>query len=171
MEIKELQSVFGYEIDLRDLLIDSVAHNASIGFVLPIENSEADDYWLGVEADLREGGRKLYVAFDQEQLVGAVQLSLCSKSNGTHRGEVEKLIVKTSHRGQGIAKQLMSLIESESPLLGVSLLVLDTRKGDIASFLYRNLGYQEVGEIPLFARNPNGELESTIYFYKQLALS
>ncbi|MCD1189597.1 GNAT family N-acetyltransferase, partial [Vibrio cholerae] len=48
------------------------------------------------------------------------------------------------------------------------LLVLDTRLGDVASLLYRSIGYTEAGQIPQFARSSNGKLEATVYFYKQL---
>lgn len=169
LEYKEISSIAGYEIDLRDLLIDSVEQGASIGFVLPIESSQADDYWLNVEADLREGERKLYIVLEQQHVIGAVQLGLCSKANGRHRGEVEKLMVKTQHRGKGISKPLMSMMEHSAQELGVSLLVLDTRKGDMASLLYQRIGYQQVGEIPQFALSSNGELDATVYFYKQLS--
>ncbi|WP_114765606.1 GNAT family N-acetyltransferase [Vibrio rhodolitus] len=168
MEYKEISSIAGYEIDLRELLIDSVEDGASIGFVLPIDSAEVDDYWLSVEADLREGERRLYVAIEQQHVVGAVQLSLCSKANGQHRGEVEKLMVKTQQRGKGISKQLMSMMEHAAKEQGVSLLVLDTRKGDVASSLYQSIGYQQAGEIPQFALSSNGTLDGTIYFYKLL---
>ncbi|MGF1909926.1 GNAT family N-acetyltransferase [Vibrio kasasachensis] len=169
MEYKELSTISGYEINLRDLLIDSIEDGSSIGFVLPIETAEVDDYWQSVEADLYDGSRKFIIALEQDQVVGAVQLSLCTKANGSHRGEVEKLMVSTYARGKGISKQLMALIETVSLPLGLSLLVLDTRKGDVASSLYRRIGYQEAGEIPEFARSSNGQFDATVYFYKQLA--
>ena len=46
--------------------------------------------------------------------------------------------------------------------------MLDTRVGDVASSLYRQLGYQEAGQIPDFARNGDGTLAATQFFYKQL---
>ncbi len=62
----------------------------------------------------------------------------------------------------------MSLMESVACELGLSLLVLYTRLGHIASSLYRSIGYTEAGQIPQFARCSTGELEDTVYFYKLL---
>ncbi len=59
-------------------------------------------------------------------------------------------------------------MESSAEEIGLSLLVLDTRLGDIASSLYRAIGYNEAGQIPQFARSSSGELEATVYFYKLL---
>nr|MBF4390469.1 GNAT family N-acetyltransferase [Vibrio anguillarum] len=63
---------------------------------------------------------------------------------------------------------LMSLMEKTALELSLQLLVLDTRLGDVASLLYRSIGYIEAGQIPEFARSSSGKLEATVYFYKQL---
>ncbi|WP_175486178.1 hypothetical protein [Xenorhabdus japonica] len=47
-----------------------------------------------------------------------------------------------------------------------SLLVLDTRTNDPASALYRKCTFIEVGQIPNFTINSNGEFLGTTYFYK-----
>ncbi|CAE6932756.1 N-acetyltransferase family protein [Vibrio alginolyticus] len=169
MEIKEVNSVSGVLVQLHDLLNDCVESGASVGFLTPVDGSEIEAYWQSVESDLQAGSRKLFLAYDNNTVVGAVQLSLCSKANGSHRGEVEKLMVKTSARGKGVSKKLMSLMESTAAEIGLSLLVLDTRLGDIASTLYRSIGYTEAGQIPQFARSSSGELEATVYFFKLLS--
>lgn len=166
MEIKSLTSLKGLENQCLSLLTDCVESGASVGFLTPSDNTELTDYWLGVEADLASNRRKLFAVFDTDKLVACVQLSLCSKANGKHRGEVEKLMVATSYRGQGISKKLMLCLEREAVEMGLSLLVLDTRFGDIASSLYRAIGYIEAGHIPQFALSSSGELEGTVLFYK-----
>ena len=93
-------------------------------------------------------------------------LSLCSKANGAHRGEIEKLMVHSQH--QGFAKQLMNTLEQSALLQQLTLLVLDTRLGDVASRLYHKLNYIEAGQIPQFALSSSGELNATVYFYKPL---
>lgn len=98
-----------------------------------------------------------------------MQLSLAGKSNAQHRAEVEKLMVHTRHRGKGISKQLLSQLEIEAKQQKRTLLVLDTRLGDIASDLYKRMGYTEAGRIPNFALSANGKLEPTIYFYKSIS--
>ncbi len=169
MEIKEVNSLSGVLVQLNDLLTDCVETGASVGFLTPVEADEIEAYWQSVESDLQSGSRKLFLAYDNNIVIGSVQLSLCSKANGSHRGEVEKLMVKTSARGKGVSKKLMSLMESTASEIGLSLLVLDTRLGDIASTLYRSIGYTEAGQIPQFARSSSGELEATVYFFKLLS--
>ncbi|MGF1728506.1 GNAT family N-acetyltransferase [Photobacterium kasasachensis] len=168
MEITEIASVTNIEYELQSLLIDSVESGASVGFLNPVKTDEIVSYWSAVTSDLTSSSRKLFVAMENGQVLGSVQLSLCHKANGSHRGEVEKLMVRTTARGRGISKKLMSFMESVSKELGLSLLVLDTRLGDVAAELYRKIGYIEAGQIPKFARSSSGELETTVYFYKQL---
>jgi ribosomal protein S18 acetylase RimI-like enzyme len=141
---------------------------ASVGFLTPINDQEVKSYWESVETELESGTRKLFLAYDNDNVIGAVQLSLCAKANGAHRGEVEKLMVDTRARGKGVSKKLMSLMESAASEMGLSLLVLDTRLGEVASSLYRSIGYTEAGQIPQFARSSTGELEATVYFFKLL---
>lgn len=168
MKIKAVHSIKGVSKSLNSLLIDSVASGASIGFIAPLSLKSAHDYWQGVDGDLATPYRRLYLALDGDTVIGSVQLSLCAKANGAHRGEVEKLMVHSEHQGKGIAKQLMSNLESDAYTLGIKLLVLDTRQGDTASYLYRKLNYLEAGTIPDFAKSSTGELDATVYFYKQL---
>jgi len=153
---------------LSSLLTDSVESGASVGFVTPFSHADAMTYWGSVEADMNAGIRKLILACEGEEILGCVQLSMTDKRNGLHRGEVEKLMVRTSARGKGIAKRLMLKLEALAVELDRTLIVLDTRKGDVASTLYINLGYSFAGEIPNFALSSDGEYEATVLFYKEL---
>ena len=112
--------------------------------------------------------RFLLVANLSGKLVGTVQVSVCNKANGLHRAEIEKLMVHCQARGQGVAKRLMQEAEALASTLCRSLLVLDTKKGDIAEGMYSKLGYVKVGEIPGFALSSSGELDATVLFYKEL---
>lgn len=166
MDIVEIKSIGGVEKTLSDLLIDSVNGGASVGFITPIDAHDIEAYWQEVEQGLQSHERRLFVAFDGDGIVGCVQLSLCAKANGLHRGEVEKLMVLSAARGKGIAKLLMATIEQTAKDMGLLLLILDTREGDVASDLYRRLNYIEAGKIPQFARSSDGQLAATVYFYK-----
>lgn len=168
LEINEITSISGISGQLHSLLIDCVESGASVGFLTPINIEDIESYWVGSASELKSGNRRLFIAQDENVIIGAVQLSLCSKANGSHRGEVEKLMVNTSYRGQGVSKKLMSLLEKTASELELTLLVLDTRLGDLASSLYRKIGYIEAGQIPGFARSSSGKLEATVYFYKPL---
>ncbi|MFQ1952966.1 GNAT family N-acetyltransferase [Aeromonas veronii] len=168
MNIVEVKSAATYQSALITLLQDCVDSGASVGFLPPLTTEESTRYWQGVEADLVAGHRKLWLALEQQQLVGAVQLALCGKANGRHRAEVEKLMVLQTARGKGVGHALMQAMEQGAHAAGRSLLVLDTRAGDVASHLYRQLGYLEAGQILIFARNADGTLAATVIFYKPL---
>ncbi|OEF27540.1 GNAT family N-acetyltransferase [Vibrio rumoiensis] len=170
MKISLIADLGPYLQDLIPLLQDCVSSGASVGFLPPVKAEQAQQYWQGVQQDINDDShtRLLLGAFENEKLVACVQLSLASKANALHRAEVEKLMVHTRYRGKGISKHLLSHLESEAQKYKRTLLVLDTRIGDVASDLYKRMGYTEAGQIPNFALSANGQLEGTVYFYKIL---
>ena len=64
------------------------------------------------------------------------------------------------------ARQLMNQAEQRAWEKGLSLLVLDTRSGDVASTLYLSLGWQTAGSIPCYAESIENTLDATTYMYK-----
>ena len=81
-----------------ELLEDSVLHGASIGFLLPLPAEEVAAYWDGVLAGLATNRRILLISEQGGKLQGAVQLEIPSKTNGSHRAEVQKLLVHSYAR-------------------------------------------------------------------------
>jgi acetyltransferase len=154
---------------LIDLLIDAVDSGASLGFLPPLAEQEAHTYWTGIIADLEQGKRVLLVALQEGQLVGSVQLELATKPNAPHRAEVQKLMVHTCARNRGIGRSLMLATDDLARSISRTLLVLDTREGDVAEQLYTKLGYTRLGSIPQYVRNADGVLEATVVFYRHLA--
>lgn len=152
---------------LAELLIDAVHSGASVGFLAPLAASTAQDYWRGVLQSVGES-LLLWVAELDGRIVGSVQLALCEKENGRHRGEVQKLFVHRSARGHGIATQLMALVETEARGRNRTLLVLDTLLGSQAEDVYRHLGWARAGEIPQYAAAPDGEIFPTVVYFKAL---
>lgn len=150
---------------LSELLIDSVEGGASIGFLAPLTPPTAAHYWERTCASIGEHF-SLWVAEFDGQVVGSVQLAGCTKENGRHRAEIQKLLVHSAYRGRGIAGALMRAAEAEAGLRGHTLLVLDTEVGSTAESIYRHLGWQKVGEIPNYAGRPDGRLIATAYYYK-----
>ena len=150
---------------LVDLLIASVDDGASIGFLPPLARDEAERYWSEALAP----GVILLVAEQAGRIVGTVQLHLALKANGRHRAEVNKLMVHPDARRQGLGRLLMQHVEEVARREGRTLLVLDTREGDPSNDLYRSLGYVEAGRIPRYARSANGELDTSVMYYKELA--
>jgi len=168
VKIFSLQNIRKEINELSLLLARVVDADASIGFIPPLSHEDASSYWQDVNNDLVLNRKTLLLAKENEKIIGCVQLSYITKANGLHRAEIEKLIVDIDSRGRGVAKALMKTLEEEATSRRRSLLVLDTRKGDDASQLYQNIGYCLAGEIPNFATNLAGQLESTLYFYKIL---
>lgn len=150
------------------LLQDAVDRGASIGFLPPLAADEAERYWDGVAAEQAAGARLLLAALHADRIVGAIQLALVPKPNARHRAEIQKLLVVSSARQQGLGRALMLAVELAARQAERSLLVLDTRQGDVAERLYRSLGYVEAGVIPQYARSANGKLDACVFFYKLL---
>jgi acetyltransferase len=153
---------------LCDILADSIAGGASIGFLEPLLPETAERYWRAVLASLGDDLR-LWVAELDWEIVGTVQLARCEKANGRHRAEVRKLLVRRAERGQGIARRLMDTVEDCAREMGLLLLHLDTHTGSDAEFLYLRLGWTKVGVIPEYAGTPDGVLQDCSFLYKQLS--
>jgi acetyltransferase len=153
--------------ELVALLRDSVGHGASVGFLASLSEREAGDYWQDVLARLGPAHR-LWVLYEDQRLLGSVQLALCEKPNGRHRAEVQKLFVHSSARGRGLASILLRALEQGARLSGCSLLVLDTEAGSTAEQVYQHLGWHKAGEIPGYAAVPDGRLIATALYYKPL---
>ncbi|MGB8645434.1 MAG: GNAT family N-acetyltransferase [Anaerolineae bacterium] len=154
--------------DLVALLQETVASGASVGFLFPLSDLDAETYWRQVLADLAGSHHVLLVARVDEQVAGAVQLVMATRPNATHRAEVAKLMVYTRFRRRGIGRALMQAIEEEARKAGRTTLVLDTRQGDPSEKLYLALGYARAGVIPEYAQSANGALDPTVLMYKLL---
>jgi ribosomal protein S18 acetylase RimI-like enzyme len=162
VEISELKTSEVHIEQLSDLLIKTVEGGASIGFLPPMSHSQATEYWENV----LEPNVILLIAKVNHAIVGSVQLQLCAKQNGRHRAEIAKLITHPDYRRKGIARLLMQKAEERAKQEKRSLLVLDTREGDVSNQLYISLGFTECGRIPFFAESADGKLDTTIVYYK-----
>ncbi len=153
---------------LVELLRDSVEGGASVGFLSPLRRETADAFWRDMLREVGSSRVMLVAATEDGEVAGSVQLSLAQKENGRHRAEVQKLLVHSRYRHQGLGRRLMDAIEHEAQQRGITLLVLDTIEGELAEQLYLKLGYARVGEIPNYASFPDGRLWATVIFYKEL---
>ena len=154
------------EIDaLTGLIVDAVTGGASIGFMPPLIEDEAREYWSGVVDAIRDGSRVVLAATEAGVIQGSVQLGLEKRANGQHRCEAMKLFVHTRARRRGIAKQLMAEAEATAKKLGCTMMMMDTRKGGEADLMCQSLGYESYGEVPGYARSGDGELHTTVFYY------
>lgn len=162
IEIDPLETDMHHQ--LTELLIRVVENGASVGFLAPLSYDEAFAYW----EDVLGPGVTLWVAVQDGQMIGTVQLQCAMKANGRHRAEVAKLMVDPASRRGGIGRALMLHLEPKAKQEGRTLLVLDTREGDPSNKLYQSLGYIQAGVIPDYAISSNGQLDGTVLYYKRI---
>jgi len=167
VEIKQLKSIDHYIDSLSELLIETVNDGASIGFLPPLKHVEAEQYWNNT----LKSEVVLFIATINNEIVGSVQLYLDTKQNGAHRAEIGKLMTHPKFRRKGIGRLLMETAENRAEKENRSLLVLDTREGDPSNHLYSSLGFIEAGRIPYYAKSANGDLHTTVFYYKFSNLS
>ena len=66
---------------LCELLRDSVASGASVGFLHPMPAGEAELFWSEMAADVQKGTRIICVAETDGHIAGCVHLALVTKPN------------------------------------------------------------------------------------------
>jgi ribosomal protein S18 acetylase RimI-like enzyme len=154
---------------LAEILHACVHEGASVGFILPFDLDQARAYWREkVAPSLASAKRVVLIAKVGDWIVGTAQLDLDTMPNQRHRGEVSKVLVDPPSRRAGVARALMLEIERRAAAQGRWLLTLDTA-GDAAEALYRSLGYDLAGAIPLYARDPfEDRFDATRLMYKNL---
>jgi len=155
--------------DLGALLNACVLEGASVNFVLPHSLDDSFAFWSDkVRPALLAGGRIVLVAKADGRVAGSVQLDCDTPPNQPHRAEVAKLLVHPGFRRRGIARALMVEIEKHARQQDRSLITLDTAS-DGAERLYLSLGYQRVGAIPGFAKDPLVDrFDATTIMFKTL---
>ncbi|MDM5224718.1 GNAT family N-acetyltransferase [Cytobacillus sp. NJ13] len=168
MDIFEVKSIEAYKEDLSKLLIKVVNEGASIGFLPPLEHVDAEEYWGNL---LKNDDVVLFLAVMDGKAAGTIQLHLSQKENGSHRAEIAKLMTDPSIRRKGLGRLLLKAAEDKAKQDGRSLLVLDTREGDVSNILYQSAGYVKAGIIPGFAQSAQGQLEATVIYYKNLNIT
>jgi ribosomal protein S18 acetylase RimI-like enzyme len=164
LKIEEIKSIQSNIDPLSELLVQVVDDGASIGFLPPMKRSDARQYWQTVlKPDVI-----LFIAKMNNEIVGTIQVHLCTKQNGLHRAEIAKLMTGPNARRKGVARALMKAAEERAVSEGRTLLILDTREGDPSNHLYQSIGFIPAGKIPNFALSGEGELDTTVIYYKTL---
>ena len=154
--------------ELSAILIDAVAHGASVNFLAGLTEEEAGAFWRGQIPGIADGSRILIVAEQDEMIIGTVVLTLAHQPNAPHRAEIGKMLVHSRLRRQGLGARLLNAAEDTAQKLGRTLLLLDTQTGSAGDLLYRRCGWVPLGIVPGHALMPNGEPAPTTFFYKQL---
>ena len=109
-----------------EVLHDCVQGGSAVRFMADFTLADAVAFFVLAIASVERGERILFAEFVGGKLVGTVRLILAMPPNQLQRGEVAKLLVHRSARGQGIARRLMARVEVAARQAGKSLLVLHT---------------------------------------------
>jgi ribosomal protein S18 acetylase RimI-like enzyme len=153
---------------LSEILIETVAHGASVTFMHPLDPAVARAFWKRALAAADRGERIVLGAWDDEILVGTVTLLLDLPPNQPHRAEIAKLMTHPTHRGRGVAAALMRRAQHEAIAKARTLLTLDTAAEDGASGFYEKLGFTLAGTIPDYALKPHGGLTGAMFYWKRI---
>lgn len=169
---------------LARILAACVAGGASVGFMAPFGQAEAEAWWRGVVEEVAAGRTILFAAESASEVAGEIvgedsskvsnevlgtaQLIPCAKPNQPHRADVAKVLVHPGAQRRGIGAALMAALEAEARRRGLLLLTLDTVTGSAGDGLYTKAGWTRVGEIPDYALWPDGRFCATTVFYKRL---
>ena len=154
--------------ELAALLVDAVAHGASVNFMAGFAAAEGERFWRAQLPGIAAGERMLFVAEGEGRLLGTVMLSLAPQPNAPHRAEIGKMLVQSGARRQGLGRRLLGAAEAAALAAGRTLLLLDTEADSAGERLYRSCGWTAFGVLPDHAFTPDGRLAATRYFYKVL---
>ena len=155
--------------ELGRLLVRTVADGASVGFREPFGPGEAVAWWRARQPAVEAGRLTVWVARGNDGIAGTVTLVHPEKPNAAHRGEVVKLMVRPSSRGQGLGRTLLATAETAAADAGLTLLMLDTETGSPAERLYESAGWTRYGVVPGYAADPGGTPQPCSFFYKRLS--
>lgn len=152
---------------LVNLLKDSVANNYSVGFMQDSTEADFEKFWLD-EIEMCDSENGIFLAFTGDQVLGSVIVTRELRANGRHRAEFRKLLVHSNAQKMGIGTALEKLATNYAKEIGLKLLYLDSATSYLIDGVYEKWGWKKSGEIPNFAKNPDGSLVSTWFFYKLL---
>ena len=154
--------------ELAEILVDAVAHGASVNFMAGFSSDDGRAFWRGQLPGLASGETRLLVGEAGGRLVATVLLMFARQPNAPHRAEIGKMLVLSSVRRQGVGRRLLATAEAAARASGRTLLLLDTETGSAGERLYRSCGWTEIGRVPGHSFRPDGRLAETTMFYKTL---
>ena len=169
LAIKPLEDTPQVRVALAEILIEVVAAGASVHFMHPLKQEDANAFWDDALAAAARGERIILGAWDGNLLTGTVTLQLHCPPNQPHRAEIAKMMTRLNHRGRGIGTALLQAAEDLAVQHRRNLLVLDTARDEGASAFYEKHGYRLAGEIPDYALRPHGALTATMIYWKRIA--
>ena len=169
--IKQIKSPSEVSTEVRKSLVnlikDSVANNYSVGFMQDSTEADFEKFWLDEIAKC-DSQNAIFLALVGDEVLGSVIVTRELRANGRHRAEFRKLLVHSKAQKMGIGTALEKLATKFAKDIGLKLLYLDSATSYLIDGVYEKWGWTKSGEIPNFAKNPDGSLVSTWFFYKIL---
>lgn len=134
--------------DVRPLIQAHLAHSQDAG-------PDESNHTMGVD-DLREPGVRFWVLYDTGTPLGCGALKVLE--DGT--AEIKSVHVAAAARGRGLARDLMTHLETQARRSGATALVLETGAAHLEEYsaarkLYETLGYRYCGPICGYHDDPN----------------
>ena len=166
-----------YLASLRRLLqscINDEPAKSSIGFLAPLSDHSALEYWLSLLPSTfgSKPSTTLMVATyttEPDVVVATTQVGRMVKETHQYKGEIRKLLVHPSCRRAGVGKRMMDEAERVAKVdLGLDMLVLDTATETPARDFYARTGWTEWGVCPDYAKFADGRKADCSFFCKML---
>lgn len=133
-------------------------------YTLPRDMAEEDAirYWMGPDRDT-------FVAEDDRGIVGTYYLRANQLGGGSHVANCGYM-THGEARGKGIARSMCQHSLEESKRLGFRAMqfnfVVSTNERAVS--LWRAMGFQEVGRLPLAFQRPRGDFVDALVMFKEL---
>lgn len=157
-----------YHEELAHLLNDANAGSLPGTLSNELSPSASETFFHHLREEMSKNNRLLWIARSEQGLIGTVQLELASNGVSPQCGTVSTLVVDTSARRQGVAKQLMRELESTAFSLRRGLLSLDILAGTPAEAFYQAQGYQCSGKTPAETSASYSSRHRGRVYFKQL---
>ncbi|MCW2108048.1 UNVERIFIED_ORG: GNAT superfamily N-acetyltransferase [Rahnella aquatilis] len=154
-----------YRDELAQLLIEANSTGACVGFPHVTGQREAEDSFHDLRPALTQNERLLWIARDEQGVIGTVQLDLAHSPDLPHQAEVSTLLVCARARRRGVGRLLMRALENTAQNLRCSVLSSDMQSGSDAEAFYRAQGYRCA---TLRQDSARYSRKNEVVYYKQL---
>ncbi|RJT31345.1 GNAT family N-acetyltransferase [Rahnella woolbedingensis] len=131
-----------YRDELAQLLLEANSQGASAGFPHVIEHKQAENTFHDLRPALYQNEVLLWIARDEQGVVGTVQLDLAGTTALSHKAEISTLLVCSRAKRRGVGRLLVRELESTAQDLRCNILSSDMESGSEAEAFYRAQGYR-----------------------------
>jgi len=121
-------------------------------------------------AAFEEGKCVHLVAEVAGEVIGTLTLTREEHPLEAHRADLTSVVVHPDYQRRGIARRLVEASKSYASDMGVEILEISCRGGEVAETVYRHLGFIEWGRLPRGLIEPWGDhaVYNVVHFYQPL---